>query len=146
MRIEIDVRNNDSKPMPFGVGFHPYFLVPQAQKAQTVVGTPATRGLDNRTGETVAFRGLDLDGDEVDMHLGDHGATWAPLRRPDRDRAVVVTGSEAFTHWVVWTLAGKDFVCVEPWTCPGDAMNSGDRLLRCEPGQSVGLWLTISYQ
>lgn len=146
VRIEIDVHNPGTRPMPYGVGFHPYFEVPQARKDATQIGTAATRGLDNRTGERVAFRGFTLGADEVDMHLEDHGTTWSPLRRPDRQHAVIVRGSEAFTHWVVWTLAGRDFVCLEPWTCPGDAMNTGDRLEVVHPGDTAHHWLSITYR
>jgi len=28
----------------------------------------------------------------------------------------------------VWTLPGRDFVCVEPWTRPSDAVNRGEAL------------------
>jgi len=30
-----------------------------------------------------------------------------------------------FTTLVVWTLPGRDFVCVEPWTAPGGALATG---------------------
>jgi len=44
----------------------------------------------------------------------------------------------------VWTVAGKDFVCVEPWTCPGNALNSGKSLLTLGPGQSKTIF--VEYQ
>jgi galactose mutarotase-like enzyme len=52
-----------------------------------------------------------------------------------------VRGSPEFTHFVVWTLEGKDFVCVEPWTSPGNALNTGDRLLTLQPGESKTIWV-----
>ena len=51
----------------------------------------------------------------------------AGIPRPGQT-PVVLEGSPEMTRWVIWTLAGKDFVCLEPWTCPGDALNTGDRL------------------
>jgi galactose mutarotase-like enzyme len=30
----------------------------------------------------------------------------------------------AFTTVVVWTLPGRDFLCVEPWTGPANAPNT----------------------
>lgn len=145
LRIDMEVTNRGSTTMPCGLGFHPYFLVPQSDKAATTITTQASSALDNRTGATVPFTGFDLDSDEVDLHLNDHGSTASELRAPGWSGAVELRGSEAFTHWVVWTLRGRDFVCVEPWTCPGDAMNTADRLLRISPGATHTEWLEIRY-
>ena len=56
---------------------------------------------------------------------------------------VDIHASADYRHWVVWTLAGKDFVCLEPWTCPGDALNTGDRLIVVAPGASHSAWIEI---
>jgi galactose mutarotase-like enzyme len=130
--IEQRVTNRGREAMPFGAGFHPYLRVPQAAKATARIGTAATRAFDNVTKQEGPFAGFDLTRAEVDLHLVDHGSTAAALSWGGR--RVEVRGSAEFTHWVVWTLAGKDFVCVEPWTCPGDALNTGERLLRVSPG------------
>ena len=45
----------------------------------------------------------------------------------------------------MWTLAGRDFVCVEPWTGPADALNSGESLLEIAPGESRSLWVSMEY-
>jgi galactose mutarotase-like enzyme len=47
---------------------------------------------------------------------------------------------------VVWTLAGRDFVCLEPWTCPADALNSGASLLELAPGGKRSLSVELEYQ
>ncbi len=130
------------RPMPFGAGFHPYFLVRDAEKARARIGTTATRAFDNVTKKDVALAGIDLTAKEVDLHLHDHGALPCTLTLPGR--AITVRGSAEFSHWVVWTLAGKDFVCVEPWTCPGNALRTGERLLELAPGESRTLWVEIS--
>ena len=129
-------------PMPFGAGFHPYFAVPQADKAQTRIPTAARRAFDNRDKQTKALDRIDLTADEVDLHLLGHGSTSGTLDAPGMQ--VEITCSPAFSHWVVWTLAGKDFVCLEPWTCPGDALNTGERLLTLEDGASIELETRIA--
>lgn len=130
--------------MPFALGFHPYFHVPDRDKAQARIDTDATRGFDNVTKTRVDVRSaLDLTQKEVDLHLADHKPHSAILRRGDQDR-IVVSADPAFRRWVVWTLAGKDFVCLEPWTAPADALNSGDRLLHVAPGDSTTLTMTIA--
>lgn len=57
---------------------------------------------------------------------------------------IAIEGSPEMTRWVVWTLAGRDFVCVEPWTAPADALNTGQGLLWIAPGEARRLWLRIS--
>ncbi|MBX3228499.1 MAG: galactose mutarotase [Labilithrix sp.] len=113
---------------PYGVGFHPYFFVPQADKARARIATPATRAWDNVKKEEIALGGpIDLTAKEVDLHLVDHGSSTAVLELPAG--RVEVRGSPEYTRWVVWTVAGKDYVCLEPWTCPADALNTGTSLL-----------------
>jgi galactose mutarotase-like enzyme len=140
--IEQRITNRGEAPMPFGAGFHPYFHVPQGEKAGARIATKATRAFDNVTKQETPFVGFDLTAAEVDLHLVDHGSSSATLAWAGR--AVTVACSPDFTHWVVWTLAGRDFVCLEPWTCPGDALNTGDRLIRLAPGETRTLTTILS--
>ncbi|MEO6419488.1 MAG: galactose mutarotase [Polyangiaceae bacterium] len=132
LRIEQRVENTGDRPMPFGLGFHPYFQVDD--KASARIDTRATRAFDNVTKKEVAFNGFDLTAKEVDLHLVDHGSTSSALTWGDGAR-LAIKGSPDFTRWVVWTLEGRPFVCVEPWTCPGNALNTGDRLIALSPGE-----------
>jgi galactose mutarotase-like enzyme len=136
------VSNRSDTAMPFGFGFHPYFFVPDAAKRDTKVATRATRAFDNVAHQTIALAEIDLTRPEVDLHLLDHGSTESALTGPAG--AVRLRGSPEYTHWVVWTLAGRDFVCLEPWTCPGNALNTGDRLLVLAPGESREMSLEIA--
>jgi galactose mutarotase-like enzyme len=144
LRLDQRVINRDREAMPFGLGFHPYFHVPDADKPRARVATGATRAFDNVTKREVSVPGrLDLTANEVDLHLVDHGETACTLELPMS--TVHIRGSREFTHWVVWTLAGKDFVCVEPWTCPGNALNTGERLIVLPPGAAHEAWIEIEY-
>ncbi|KYG06653.1 galactose mutarotase [Sorangium cellulosum] len=148
LRIDVRVTNETGEgapPMPFGVGFHPYFAVAQADKPRASIETRATRAFDNTTKQEVPFSGFDLTRPEVDLHLLDHGATESALSiEGPRAVRIAVRGSPEFTHWVVWTLQGKDFVCLEPWTCPGDALNTGERLIHLPSRETQALWIEIS--
>jgi galactose mutarotase-like enzyme len=143
LRIDLSVTNQSPTEMPFGVGFHPYFAVPQADKGKVRIETRATRAFDNAAKREVAFSGFDLTPSEVDLHLLDHGSTESALAI-GQEPGIILRASPEFTHWVVWTLRGKDFVCLEPWTCPGNALNTGDRLLFLPPGQTRSLWVEIA--
>jgi galactose mutarotase-like enzyme len=134
LRITQRFENHGPSPMPFGAGFHPYFHVPERDKARASITTRAAKAFDNVTKTVVALppTGIDLAVSEADLHLLDHGANPCALVAPGL--TVELAGSPELSHWVVWTLAGKDFVCVEPWTCPGDALNTGERVLELPPG------------
>lgn len=141
LTIEQRIQNKGHSPMPFGAGTHPYFSVKSADKASARIPTQATRAWDNVQKKEVPFTGFDLTQKEVDMHLLDHGSTKGSLAWGEHE--ITVTCSPEMTHWVVWTLEGWDFVCLEPWTCPGDALNTGDRLLWVSAGQTLTLSTAI---
>jgi galactose mutarotase-like enzyme len=142
LAIEMRIENRGGAPMPFGAGFHPYFAVREADKAAARIPTRATRAFDNKDKREIAFGGLDLTAEEVDIHLHDHGSTAASLSAAGTE--IALEGSPEFTHWVVWTLRGRDFVCLEPWTCPGNTLNTGDRLIVLQPGEARALWLRLT--
>jgi galactose mutarotase-like enzyme len=146
LRIEQQVENTGAAVMPFGAGFHPYFRVPQETKARTSIPTRARRAWDNAKKEMVSLDGpIDLTAAEVDLHLVDHRDSTMTLDLGDGHR-IEVRASEAFTRWVIWTLGGRDFVCVEPWTSPGNALNTGEGLILVPPGSRVDLWTEIAFR
>jgi galactose mutarotase-like enzyme len=143
LRLDGRVHNHGATPMPFAVGFHPYLAVDDAEKRAARVPTAATRAFDNLVKQEIPLPApLDFTAPEVDLHLVDHGASTCTLELPDR--TVALSGSPEFTRWVLWTLRGRDFLCVEPWTSPADALNSGEGLLTLAPGEAHALWLEIS--
>ena len=142
VEIEQRITNRSTAPMPFGIGFHPYFHVTQAEKGLARIATRATRAFDNVLKQEVAFTGFDLTAAEVDLHLIDHGGASATLTTASR--TITVSCSAELARWVVWTLAGRDFVCLEPWSCPGDALNTGEGLLVLAPGEARALRVSIA--
>lgn len=142
-RVEQRIENRSEEPMPFAAGFHPYFLVPDADKARVRIPTPATRAWDNVEKCEIALDGpIDLTKPEVDLHLVDHGSSEATLDLGDA--RVVISGAEAYRRWVVWTLRGKDFVCLEPWTAPANALNTGEGLRIVAPGARDHLFVDVA--
>jgi galactose mutarotase-like enzyme len=158
LRLDVRVANKDKDPMPFGFGLHPYFFV--TDKGHAHIATRATRAYDNVTKETVPFRGFDLTLPEVDLHLLDHGSADTKLTYPndgigqdqndgqigpgsgqEQTKSLAIRASPEFTRWVVWTLAGKNFVCVEPWSAPGNALNTGESLTVVAPGATHAMFV-----
>jgi len=144
-RLTIDARveNPGTEPLPFALGYHPYFFVPDADKRHARIPTAATRAWDNvAKTECGVSLPIDLTLPEVDLHLVDHGASQAVLELPD-GRSIVLSGSPELRRWVIWTVAGKDYVCLEPWTAPAGALATGDGLLEVAPGASRAITLAI---
>ena len=140
LSIRTSLVNVGTSPLPFGWGFHPYFAVGDKRRAS--IHSSATLVLDNVTQSTGPFSGFDLTADEVDRHLVDHPDDHLALAFDD-GTSIVVRASRDYGRWVVWTLAGKAFVCVEPWTCPGNALNTGQDLLVLAPGATHESWVEI---
>jgi galactose mutarotase-like enzyme len=140
--VEMLFTNHSATPMPFGAGFHPYFAVPEADKLRVRIPTAATRAFDNTRKREIPFPGLDFSLPEVDLHLVDHGSSTASLQI-EGAKAVTLRGSPELSRWVIWALRGRDFICLEPWTCPGDALNTGEGLLLLAPGETRALRLEI---
>jgi galactose mutarotase-like enzyme len=146
LTMEHRIENLDDAPMPFAFGVHPYFFVPDLEKASVTVPTRATRAWDKVAKRMVDVKGpIDLTADEVDLHLEDHGRSEASLVLADGAR-IVVRASEAFGRWVVWTQRGKDFVCLEPWTAAANALNTGARLIVVEPGDEEVLEVSLTLE
>jgi galactose mutarotase-like enzyme len=139
LHMNIEVTNTGDETMPFGFGIHPYFSI--KDKASARITTKATRAFDNVTKKEVPFDGFDLTKKEVDLHLLDHGSSESTLSHAGG--AVSIRASQEFSRWVVWTLEGKDFVCLEPWTCPGNALNTNSSLLRLSREESRRLSIEI---
>ncbi|HMJ16080.1 MAG TPA: galactose mutarotase [Polyangiaceae bacterium] len=142
LRITARIENTGATPMPFALGYHPYFAV--HDKARARIATRATRAYDNVQKRSVPFTGFDFTSTELDLHLLDHGASSCALLLADGTR-LDVRGSPEFQRWIVWTLTGKDYVCLEPWTALGNALNTGEGLLEVEPGKSRELWVEFSF-
>lgn len=127
LSIDFSCENDDTEALPLHVGFHPYFHVPDALKSKTTIDTDATTARDNTTGEVVAFSGFDLTLPTLDLQLLDHTEHGTQLAFGQR-RIRLDTDVELSTL-VVWTVSGKDYVCVEPWSAPSDALNTGEGVI-----------------
>jgi galactose mutarotase-like enzyme len=135
MAIEVEAENRGPQPMPLHCGFHPYFQVPEIQKGELRVDVEATSAYDNQTGQTGPYpRPIDFTATEVDLHLGGLKARRATLHVPGKPPRLL-TFSDLFSTVVLWTTTLKDFVCVEPWTAPADALNTGVGLTTLKPGE-----------
>ena len=138
LAIEQEYENRSTEPMPLHAGFHPYFRVPSPSKTRVRVDTHATRAWDNVHKQFVNFTGFDFAQPEVDVHLLDPHPPGSVLRFDGigdggNDGEVRLQADGSFPILVVWSLRDKDFVCVEPWTAPGNALNTKEKIIEVAP-------------
>jgi aldose 1-epimerase len=128
-------------PVPVAFGYHPYLVLPGVPRPEWEVELPVDQRLvldDNLipTGEEEApgFRGGPLE----DRSLDD------AYTMPERPRPFTVAGGgrtlgieflEGYTHAQVFAPAGKDLICFEPMTAPGNALRSHEGLRLAPPGE-----------
>jgi galactose mutarotase-like enzyme len=140
LRLGISVQNTGTEVLPCGLGFHPYFLLTDKNAK---IDTRATTIFDNVSKRQGPFQGFDFTRKEQDIYLLDHGSSASALHYHDGSQLAIRASSE-FSLWVVWSLADKDYVCIEPWTTPPNALNTDESLLHIAPGASHEGWVEFA--
>jgi aldose 1-epimerase len=145
LRISATVSNPDSRPLPFGLGYHPYFrmpLVPNTVAADCTVQADAhqlwqladhlptgTRSPPDKPFDLTAprpFGELKLDDVYTDLRgPSDPGGRrlCGVLRQPGWKVELRVFASPDFRELVLFTPGHRQAVCLEPYTCTTDAIN-----------------------
>lgn len=136
--LEIDQRytNQSSEPMPLSTGLHPYFLV--TDKSQLQLDIPANQYQNQITKETHSYSGtLDLTQEEIDIAFGSPSRQDASVTDSQRQIKMTLSWDSAYTTLVFWTVKGKDYYCIEPWTAPRNALNTQEHLIYIDPGATL---------
>ncbi|MEI8381153.1 MAG: aldose 1-epimerase [Planctomycetota bacterium] len=167
LRANFRIGNPSNRRLPWGLGTHPYFKLPLGAGSgvnHCLVEVPASRrwelidclptgnllelgeSHDLRDGAYVNTVTLDdvytdirCDGPQFDCTIMDEQAGLQ----------VVQTCPPIFREIVAFTPPGRAAVCVEPYTCPTDAINLTARGLDCGwrtlgPGSEFHTWIDIT--
>lgn len=168
LRLEADVDSPSRDPqggfhpgdaeLPFGLGYHPYFTIPQGSGAELQVPAGALWELDaciptghklplDQARDLSAFRAFEeVRVDDVLTNL----PVMGPRMTGSREEALHLRGEirypekgtleiwcdDNFREVVVYTPPSRDSFCIEPYTCPTNAINMPGA------GKSEG-WLTL---
>lgn len=128
--------NNSHEPMPFSTGLHPYFLATDKSKLEFDI--PASEYQDQNSQEVHSFSGeFDLSQDEIDVAFKQTTDNSASATDQGRKLKISLTYSEIYSTLVFWVVKGKDFYCLEPWSAPRNALNTGEQLSHLAPGDSL---------
>lgn len=129
--------NLDGKTMPYNFGFHPYFKVEKLENAK--VETAAELYFDFTVGKPRPFGNGQVT---VSIPEGapETGAVFMNVKAPailhvdGEGRRVTMEYDDSFPQLVLWTQAGKEFLCVEPINGTANGLNTGV-YLTLEPGE-----------
>jgi aldose 1-epimerase len=144
LRYEAEVENTDweGRPYPFGLGFHPYFTATPGCRIQTPArarweledSLPTGRRLpldaDYDLRQPKPFSGLTLDDVYTDFPAAPNAEGLVERGRveyPEWGGVLQVRASPAFRDLVLFTPPHRKAVCLEPYTCPTDAIHLQER-------------------
>ncbi len=135
--------NKSSEPMPFSSGFHPYFLT--HDKTQLEFEIPSREYQNQKTGEVQSFNGtFDFNQDEIDVAFKQLSGNSATVIDHSRRLKLTLDYDDIYSTLVFWTLKSKDFYCLEPWSAPRNALNTGENLIMLEAGASCSVTVRLT--
>ena len=150
LHVTAEVSNEDTRPMPFGFGFHPAFCWPLPHGSGTTHhvtfangGTPEMRALEDGLLRPTPIDGPFVDGDlEVAEALFDKGALVFPngadaLRYGPKTGPALSFEFHNLPDLALWRPTGAPFLCIEPWH--GTASYVGDSAHISERPNSITL-------
>ena len=137
--------NRSPEPMPFSTGLHPYFAVSDAasEKNQLQFDIPATQVTNQIDQIQHPFSGqFDFGQTEID-------AAFRPVARQEASvthsgHRLTLSYDAIYATLVFWTIKGKDYYCLEPWSAPRNAMNTGEDLTLLQPGAMAETWVKLA--
>lgn len=144
-RLEIHqhFHNRGAGYMPFSVGLHPYFQTQDKSRLQLEI--PAGQGWDQKHQLAIALEdAFDFNRDEIDLAFRPVTRQEARVTDPSRNLQITIGYDQPYSTLVFWTLKGKDFYCLEPWSAPRNALNTGEDLTHLAPGSSLETSVTLS--
>ncbi len=127
--------NRSSRPMPFSTGLHPYFCV--TDKSQLQVEIPASQYQEKSSPSPQPFQGFDFELDEIDRAFRPLSAQCSRVVDHQRQLSLQLDYDNHYSTLVFWAVKGKDFYCLEPWSAPRNALNTGEDLLQVAPQSSL---------
>jgi galactose mutarotase-like enzyme len=130
MHVELRIDNRGDTPMPVAPGWHPYFTCRSGDKPRVL-----PRGVD----------GLDPARFTPDAEF-DFGVTAPADGRAAFDipglGRLALSFSPEMRFLQCWGLPGRDFICLEPFVGPNNAINTPQRL-DVAPGARRALFMRI---
>jgi galactose mutarotase-like enzyme len=152
-------QNNDTKPMPYYAGFHPYLLTPPVNvgKEKVMLDFESDYRLQYNESLTDIVGRLEkikmpisitdpLINEQLSVLKQNKKAT---LAYPNGDVIVLEAGGDdpnLFNYLQLYTMNDKPFICVEHWMGHPNALNTVSGVRWLAPGASEAGWYQISIE
>jgi len=136
--LELIYRHQNLSPesMPFATGIHPYFSVPDKDKLEFAI--PSTQYQIKGDANIKTFNGkFDFSQEEIDFAFINLSSNIATVIDRERQLKLTVEYDDNYVTLVFWTQKNQNFYCLEPWSAPRNALNTGDNLIIAKPGETV---------
>lgn len=143
LKILQSYTNKSSETMPFSAGFHPYFLI--RDKSQLEFTIPSKQYFDHISKEIHSYTGFDFEQEEIDVAFTSLNKHSTNFRDRATQRQISLLYSDFFSALVFWTIKGKDYICLEPWSAPRNALNTGEKLTHLQPDSTYNAVVEINY-
>jgi aldose 1-epimerase len=129
LHLTLTVTNEDSRPMPAGIGMHPFF--PKSRRMELQFATAAVwlndaRMLPKERTLVPPEWNFAIQRPVTDLAVDNCFADWsrtALLTWPERGWGLRLAASEAFNHLVVFTSPARDSIAIEPVSHANNAVN-----------------------
>ncbi len=151
LSIKTTVKNTGDEEMPFGDGWHPYFMFNEKVDDLSLKIPSSTKVcVDNRlipTGELrpdIKYTELKrIETDDIDtcylVHDSETGKVVTSLYSPASDTTISLwqeTGTGKYNYLQVYIPPDRQSIAIEPMTCSANAFNNGNGLIVLAPGES----------
>lgn len=140
LHIRQTYKNTGDGRMPFYAGFHPYF---KTEAGPVRYRSDATRLMDMNDLTEKPDTGIFDAGQLREAVVLLDSRSGAVSFQPTGPYSVVMEYSPAFRYLVLWSVAGKPFVCVEPWMARPHEMHRKRELKYVDPNGRLQAELTI---
>lgn len=138
-------RNLSQEDMPFATGIHPYFYV--SNKEQLQLQIPSTEYQAKGDTQIQSFTGtFDFAQPEIDVAFINLSANQATVTDLERHLRLTLAYDDYYRTLVFWTVKDKDFYCLEPWSSPRNALNTGKDLIIAPPQTRVETKITMQVE
>lgn len=144
LTIKQSYTNLSEQSMPFSAGTHPYFAAPD--KSELKFEFPNAEFIDQKSFVSHPFLGsFDFSLDEIDVMFFNPAAhNRAIAIDASRNLKLTIDFDEHHKAVVFWTVKGKDFFCLEPWTAARNSLNTGENLVFVDAGATVDMQISMT--
>jgi len=152
LKSTFTIENPDERPLPLGIGTHPYFRIPilGTSADDCIIKLPVgemwelkgmnTTGNRKPVDDAEAFQhGLRFADTSFDTVFGglksDYGSCSTSIDDPDSGRRLIMTFDDTFKACVVYNPQHRQAICIEPYTCVPDPIRLTE--LGCDAGLRI---------